>query len=386
MNAPIYLDHNATTPLDAGVLDRMLPWMTEAYWNASSSHEGGRLAARAVDEARQLIAQLVGARPGEIVWTSGATEADNLALKGVLEVAGPDRNRLVTVATEHKAVLDTAEWLAARGVAVTILPVEGDGTLDLRRLEDALATEDVALVSVMAANNETGVISDLAAISDLAHARGALVHTDATQLIGKLPFQVSDTGIDLASMSAHKMYGPKGIGALFVSRRVDVAPMMHGGGHERGMRSGTLNVPAIVGMGEAAAVCMQSSADEATRQSELRLLLVEALVRRISDVHETTTAIERLPNTASVRFVGADAEAVMVNAPEVAVSSGSACTALVPAPSHVLVAMGLDPVAASECLRFSLGRTTRVADVECAVTSIERSVGRVREFERLESR
>lgn len=386
MNAPIYLDHNATTPLDAGVLDRMLPWMTEAYWNASSSHEGGRLAARAVDEARQLVAHLVGARPGEIVWTSGATEADNLALKGVLEVAGSDRNRLVTVATEHKAVLDTAEWLAARGAAVTILPVEGDGTLDLRRLEDALATDDVALVSVMAANNETGVISDLAAISDLAHARGALVHTDATQVIGKLPFQVSDTGIDLASMSAHKMYGPKGVGALFVSRRVVVAPMMHGGGHERGMRSGTLNVPAIVGMGEAAAICRQSSADEATRQSELRLLLVEALVRRISDVHETTTAIERLPNTASVRFVGADAEAVMVNAPEVAVSSGSACTALVPAPSHVLVAMGLDPIAAGECLRFSLGRTTRVADVESAVTSIERSVGRVREFERLESR
>ncbi len=386
MSAPIYLDHNATTPLDAGVLDRMLPWMREAYWNASSSHEGGRLAARAVDEARQLVAHLVGARPGEIVWTSGATEADNLALKGVLEVADPDRNRLVTVATEHKAVLDTAEWLEARGAAVTILPVEGDGTLDLRRLEDALANEDVALVSVMAANNETGVISDLAAISDLAHARGALVHTDATQLIGKLPFQVSDMGIDLASMSAHKMYGPKGIGALFVSRRVEVAPMMHGGGHERGMRSGTLNVPAIVGMGEAAAICMQSSAEEAPRQSELRLLLVEALVRRIPDVHETTTAIERLPNTASIRFVGADAEAVMVNAPEVAVSSGSACTALVPAPSHVLVAMGLDPIAAGECLRFSLGRTTRVTDVESAVTLIERSVGRVRELERLESR
>lgn len=382
MNTPIYLDYNATTPLADGVLDRMLPWMSASFWNASSSHGGGQLAARAVDEARQILAQLIDARPGEVVWTSGATESDNLALKGVIEFADPRRRRLVTIATEHKAVLDTADWLATTGVSVTILPVEPDGTLDLRLLEDALKADDVALVSVMAANNETGVVSDLAAIADVAHAHGALVHTDATQIVGKLPFRVSEARVDLASISAHKMYGPKGVGALFVSRRVEVASTMHGGGHERGMRSGTLNVPGIVGMGEAAAICAATLADEAIRQSSLRSTLVEALAEQIEGVYETTTVSARLPNTASVRFVGADAEALMVNTPEIAVSSGSACTALVPVPSHVLLAMGLDSIEAAECLRFSLGRSTTVRDVEAAVAALSRSVARVRDLAR----
>lgn len=380
MSALIYLDHNATTPLDDHVLERMLPWLTDRFWNAASSHSGGQVAASAVEAARDAMAGLIGARAGEIVWTSGATEADNLALKGVLEMAAHGRRRLVTVATEHKAVLDTAGWLASHGSPVTVLPVGSDGSLDVEQLSDTLAGDDVALVSVMAANNETGVIADLATISAVAHERGALVHTDATQAVGKVAFNVSQLEVDLASMSAHKIYGPKGVGALFVSRRVAVAATMHGGGHERGMRSGTLNVPGIVGMGEAAQICLRTSDDEARRQAGLRSLLVRELQKRLLDVVETTTVPQRLSNTASLRFVGADAEAVMVNAPEVAVSAGSACTALVPSPSHVLLAMGLGPSAASECLRFSLGRSTTEADIEAAVTSVERAVTRVREL------
>jgi len=381
MNVPIYLDHNATTPLDSRVLERMMPWMTEGFWNASSSHAGGRLAAKAVEDARRQVAALLGARASEIVITSGATEANNLALKGVLQLAGIQRNRLVTFATEHKAVLDTAEWLATTGTEVTVLPVNTDGTIDLCHLEEQLAPGNVGLVSVMAANNETGVLADLTAISDLAHHYGALVHTDATQRIGKLSFRVPEARVDLASMSAHKMYGPKGVGALFVSRRVELLPMMHGGGHERGMRSGTLNVPAIVGMGEAAAICMESVEVEADRQCALRTQLTKAITSRIPNAWETTATGNRLPNTANLRFEGADAEAVMANAPDVAISSGSACTSLVPTPSHVLMAMGFDPSAASECLRFSLGRTTTALEIDAAVTSIERSVRRVRELD-----
>lgn len=378
MTELIYLDNNATTPLDPAVLERMLPWMTDRFWNASSAHLGGQGAAQAVDIARHAVGALIGSRPGEIVWTSGATEADNLALKGVLELAPARRRRLVTLATEHKAILDTADWLVGRGNPVTIVPVERDGTPDLARLDEALVRDDVALVSVMAANNETGVMVDLDYVAELAHAHGALLHTDATQLVGKLPFDVARSGVDLASISSHKMYGPKGVGALFVSRRVEVAPQIHGGGHERGARSGTLNVPAIVGFGVAADITSGLDPAEAHRQVGLRDRLLNSLRERLSDVTETTTAPSRLPNTLSVRFHGADAEAVMVNAPGVAVSSGSACTALTPEPSHVLRAMGLDATSASECLRLSLGRTTTELDIDVAVLAIEGAVHRVR--------
>jgi cysteine desulfurase len=381
MSDLIYLDHNATTPMDPEVLDSMLPWLTDRFWNASSSHAGGRQAADAVDEARALVADLVGARPGEVVWTSGATEADNLAIKGALEAAPSGRDRLITFSTEHKAVLDAAEWVASTGRPVTELPVHPDGTIDLAALEDALALNDVALVSVMAANNETGVITDLAGVADRAHAHGAMVHTDATQMIGREAFDIRELDVDLASMSGHKMYGPKGIGALFVSRRVRLQPITHGGGHERGMRSGTLNVPGIVGMGKAAAVAKQLLADEPAREAALRDRLVAELIARVSGIASSTAATQCLCNTASLRFVGADAEAVMVNAPDLAISSGSACTALVPAPSHVLLAMGMDSTAANECLRFSLGRGTRQADIDTAIEQIEVAVDRVRDLE-----
>ena len=374
----VYLDNNATTPLDPAVVERMLPWMTDRFWNASSAHLGGQAAAQAVDVARHAIADLIGSRPGEVVWTSGATEADNLALKGVLELAPAHRRRLVTVATEHKAILDTADWLVARGTPVTVVPVERDGTPDFARLDDALAADDVALVSVMAANNETGVTVNVGYIAELAHAHGALFHTDATQLVGKLPFDASQSGVDLASLSAHKMYGPKGVGALFVSRRIGVAPQIHGGGHERGARSGTLNVPAIVGFGAAADISRELGPAEAQRQVDLRARLLDELRARLSGVTETTTTTSRLPNTLSLRFEGADAEAVMANAPRVAVSSGSACTALRPEPSHVLRAMGLDATSASECLRLSVGRTTTESDIDEAAVALEVAVNRVR--------
>lgn len=372
----IYLDYNATTPVDERVVDAMLPWLTTTFWNAASAHAGGRVAADAVEAARSDLAALIGARRGEIVWTSGATEANNLALLGAVAAAPAARRRLITTAVEHKAVLDVANYLRSSGASVTVLPVDRLGRVGLDDLEEELRRGDTAVVSVMAANNETGVLADLVPIAKLVHEHGGLLHTDATQIVGKLPFDVQAAGVDLASVSAHKLYGPKGVGALFVGRRVRLDPITHGGGHERGLRSGTLNVPGIVGFGRAASLAL--SADHADRLGQLRDRLTRALTNQVSDVEVMGEDAAKLPNTVNLRFVGADAEAVMANAPEVMVSSGSACTALTPEPSHVLLAMGLDRTASTECLRISVGRPTLEREVDDAAEMLAAAVRRVR--------
>lgn len=378
MDKPIYLDYNATTPVASEVLSEMLPWMTDQFWNSASSHRGGRSAAGAVEKARGQVAELVHCSPRELVWTSGATEANNLALRGVAEVAEPGSAVLVAT-TEHKAVLDTAHSLEGLGLSVQEIPVDGDGLVDLAVLKKMLH-EPVALVSVMLANNETGVIQAIRDVAELAHEAGALIHTDATQAVGKIPLDLAELDVDLASMSAHKFYGPKGIGGLYIRRGTEVAAQQHGGGHEGGRRSGTLNVPGIVGMGAAAAVASKSlSEGEETHHAELLEHLVARFTADVPDTVIVASGARRLPNTVNIRFVGADAEAVMVNAPLVFVSSGSACTSNVPEPSHVLQSMGMSQAEAYECLRFSLGRGIDREAIDLAVDEVARAVGRVRE-------
>lgn len=381
MGELIYLDYNATTPVDPLVLDEMLPWFSERFWNAASGHPPGRVAAEAVEIARERFANCVGARPREVVFTSGATEADNLALKGSVEAAPAGRTRVLVAATEHKAVLDTAEWLNEQGRPVTVIPVGVDGVVDVGALGDVI-DHRVAVVSVMLANNETGVVAPVQRLAELAHEHGALFHTDATQALGRIPIDLVDLGVDLASFSGHKVYGPKGIGALFVAPGTPLLPMVHGGGHERGMRSGSMNVPGAVGLGAAAQLAVKMLPAEAEREEALVERLVGCLRSRLAGVEWVAQASQRLPNTANVRFVGADAEAVIANAPDVAVSSGSACTSMVPTPSHVLVAMGLDHDAAAECLRFSVGRPTSIHDVDEAARRIAEAVERVRALNR----
>lgn len=379
-NTLTYLDYNATTPVDSSVVAAMLPWFSAQPWNAASAHHGGRVAAQAVEAARSQVASLVSARKGEIYWTSGATEANNLGIKGVLEVSTPAKRRVVTFASEHKAVLDTVGWLGNTGIPATVLPVERDGSVPMEALEQTLSVGDVALVSLMAANNETGVLSDLAFVAELVHRFRALLHTDATQMVGRLPFDVRALGVDLASMSAHKLYGPKGVGALFVSNDLAIAPQIHGGGHERGLRSGTLNVPGIVGFGVAAELAAGRMDAEAARQAALIERFKARLIGLIDDVELTAEGSRFLPNTLSIRFKGADAEAVMANAASVYVSSGSACTALTPEPSHVLRAMGMTDEEALECLRISVGCPTTEQDVETGAELIAGAVKRVRSF------
>ncbi len=373
----IYLDFNATTPVDEQVLEAMLPFLRGEFGNASSDHAAGGRAAIAVDAARNQLAGLLGCSAGEVVFTSGATEANNLALKGLFDACPGDRRRVLVSATEHKAVLGAAESIASKGAEIEILPVDKYGTIELSALAELLGP-DVLVVSVMAANNETGTLNPISRIVSMATECGAFVHTDATQWIGRLPVDVRDWGVDLLSLSAHKFYGPKGVGALYVRRRTPLAPLIHGGEQERGMRSGTLNVPGIVGLGEATALAAEMVSADAERLAVLRDRLHGQLARRLDGVVLNGHPTERLPNTVNLRFEGADADAVMVNMPEVAVSSGSACTSAVPAPSHVLVAMGLDHDAADESLRFSLGRPTTEEEIEVAVDKVVRAVEAVR--------
>lgn len=360
------------------IVEAQARYLSKDAWNASSAHIGGRAASDEVQRSRSALAELLQVRQSELVFTSGATESNNLALKGVAEAAGGGRSRYVAPETEHSAVLDPLKWIAGRGGSLALMPVAASGALDLAHLEAILERGDVALVSVMAANNETGILADLAVIAELAHRHGALMHTDATQIVGKLPFSVEETGVDLASVSAHKMYGPKGVGALYVRKGVELAPQMHGGGHERGLRSGTLNVPGIVGFGAAAELALEGLDDEAARQRALCDRFMEVVTGLIDGVEPTTTNPNRLPNTLSLRFAGADAEAVMANAPTVAVSAGSACSSRIPEPSHVLRAMGLSDEAARECLRISVGRPTTVHDVEEGARLLAAAVKRVR--------
>ncbi|MEO8682943.1 MAG: cysteine desulfurase family protein [Vicinamibacterales bacterium] len=383
----IYLDHHATTPVDPRVVEAMLPFFTERFGNAGSKHHRfGWDASDAVERARKQVAALIGAGPKDVIFTSGATEADNLAIMGVAEairakrdvsagaLAKPDH--IVTVATEHKAVLDPCRRLEQNGWRVTVLPVNRAGLVDLSEVIAAV-TERTVLVSVMAANNEIGVLQPIGEIARIAHARGALMHTDAVQAVGKVPFDVEALDVDLVSMTAHKLCGPKGVGALYVRRRrAEVAPLMEGGGQERGLRPGTLNVPGIVGFGKAAEIARAAMPGEAKTTSGLRDRLLEGLRSRVDGMTVNGTLDARLPGNLNVSFEGIDGEALLVSLDDIAVSSGAACTAA--EPSHVLVALGLAKDRALASLRFGLGRTTTKDEVDYAAVKVAAVVSRLR--------
>jgi len=378
MKPSIFLDYNSTTPVDPRVLDAMIPWFSERPGNAASAHFAGRQASFAVDKARSSVAQMLGVRESEIIWTSGATESNNTILRG-FEHPDASRRRILVGATEHKAILDTADYLASTGWVVDLVPVDSNGEVNAERYR-ALLADDVALVSLMCANNETGVVHGIEALVAEAHGVGALFHSDCAQAPGRIPLDLSQLGIDFASFSAHKMYGPKGVGCMYVSRNMELNPLMHGGGHERGMRSGTTNVPGVVGFGLAAELISEHGEKEAPALGALRDALTEQLQNRIEDVQVVGEHTDRLPNTLCIRFIGADAEAVIANAPDLAISSGSACSALVPAASHVLRAMGIPESDAFEYLRFSVGRMTTEDEISRALDSTIGAVKRIREL------
>lgn len=374
----IYLDHHATTPVDARVLEAMLPFFTEKFGNAASKqHRFGWEASDAVERARKQVASLIGAGTKEIVFTSGATEANNLAIKGVARATEGKRDHVVTVVTEHKAVLDPIATLGKRGWRVTVVPVRRDGLVDVDEVASAI-TERTALVSVMAANNEIGVLQPLRAIADAAHAHGAWLHTDAVQAAGKVPFDVDAMDVDFASFSAHKVYGPKGVGALYVRRkRVAIEAEIDGGGHERGMRSGTLNVPGIVGFGRAVDIARDEMPAEAERARTLRDRLLDALRSTVDGVTVNGDLGRRLPGNLNVSFDGVDGEALLVGLDDIAVSSGAACTQA--EPSHVLMALGRSKEQALASLRFGIGRTTTADEIDYAADRVSGVVKRLRE-------
>ncbi len=377
----IYLDHNATTPVDDRVVEAMLPVFTRHFANPASGHLAGREAAQLVERAREEVAALAGTRRRNIVFTSGATEAANLAIRGCFAAAGPERRRILVGATEHRAVLAAAEAAATEHSGkVCVVRVRRDGTIDLDHLR-ALLGEDVALVAVMAANNETGVINDVVPIARLAHGCGALFCCDVTQAAGRIPVALDEWRVDLAVWSAHKLYGPKGVGALAAAGalRARLAPLIAGGGQERGLRAGTANTAGIVGFGRASKLAATELETDARRQRELVRLLHALLAERV-DLRVNGQDTPRLPNTLNVRFPAAPAEAVQARVPEVMVSSGSACSAGYTEPSYVLLAMGLGRREALESLRFSLGRATTEEQVHVAADLIASAVERVREL------
>lgn len=371
---PVYLDCHATTPVDPRVLEAMLPYFTEVFGNpASSMHQFGWRAQEAVERARREVASLIGAAAREIVFTSGATESNNLAMAGVAESVEAGRRHVVVSAIEHKSVLEGAARLGARGWRVTELPVATDGLIDLEALREAV-TSGTALVSVMAANNEIGVIQPLAEIGAIAHEAGALFHVDAAQAVGKIPIDVGAMHIDLLALTGHKMYGPKGCGALYVRKHTPLAPLIHGGGQERGMRSGTLNVPGIVGLGRACAICQDEMPTESARMSRLRDHLLEGLRARLSGIVVNGSLISRLPNNLHVTFDGVDGSSLLMGIGDIAVSSGSACGSASEAPSHVLRAI-LGEAVPSASIRFGLGRFTTDADIDYAIERFATVVG-----------
>jgi len=392
---PVYLDNHATTRVDPRVVEVMLPYFTTAYGNAAStSHAFGWEARDAVDAARESIATAIGASSREIVFTSGATESNNLAIRGAAERQRRKGNHLVTVTTEHRSVLDPIERLGRRGFEVTLLPVEqapsrNAGVLDPDDVGRALR-DDTLLVSVMLANNEIGVIQSIAEIAAICRSRGVLMHCDATQAVGKLPVNITELGIDLMSFTAHKIYGPKGIGALYVRRSPPVVrldPQIAGGGHEGGLRSGTLNVPAIVGFAKALSLCFEDLPQETQRLANLRDQLYAGLSQSIEDVTLNGPALDvpglRLTNNLNVSFAHVDGEALLMNIRKLAVSSGSACTSANPEPSHVLRALGLSQDATRSSLRFGLGRFTTPDEIEFAVQSVAEVVTRLRQMSSL---
>ena len=379
---PVYMDGHATTPVDPRVLEAMLPYFTERFGNPSSrTHAFGWEAEAAVTRARKQVAALIGARGRDIVFTSGATESNNLALRGVVEQQRHRGNHVVTVVTEHEAVLDPCRRLARDGFDVTYLPVRADGVIDLETLHAAV-TDRTILVSVMAANNEIGVLQPLADVTRIAKRVGALVHTDAAQAAGKIPFLVDETGVDLASLSSHKLYGPKGVGALYVRRRprVELRPLIDGGGQEEGRRPGTLDVPGIVGFGKAAEICRLEMRDEAARLAGLRDRLWRELRARIDDVEVNGSMTERLPHNLNVSVAGVDGESLMLGLDDVAVSAGSACASASLEPSHVLRALGTSEQLARASLRFGLGRFNSVEEVDHVVERVAQVVRRLREM------
>ena len=383
MKTPIYLDYSATTPCDPRVVERMLPFFTDSFGNAASrSHSYGWTAEAAVEQAREQLANLIAAHPKEIIWTSGSTEANNLAIKGVAQMYAKKGKHLITAITEHKAVLDPMKHLESKGYQVTWLPVDGKGHIDLQQLQEAI-TEQTILLSLMAANNEIGTLHPIAQIGAMCKKNGVLFHTDATQAAGKIDLAVARDHVDLMSLSAHKFYGPKGIGCLYVRRknpRVRLTAQVDGGGHERGMRSGTLNVTGAVGMGAAAELCRQEMATEIPRLKALRDRLEQRLLHDLPDAVVNGDPAARLPHLANISFPYVEGESLLMGVKDLAVSSGSACTSASLEPSYVLKGLGLGDELAHSSLRFSLGRFTTEQEVDFATDRVVEEVRRLREM------
>ena len=383
LELPIYLDNNATTPMDPRVLEAMLPYFVEKFGNAASrSHSFGWVAEEAVDYAREQVARLINADPKEIIFTSGATEADNLAIKGVFEMYASKGNHIITLTTEHKAVLDTCKHIEKQGGQVTYLEVQPDGLVDLAALEAAI-TDKTILIAIMYGNNEVGVVQPMREISAIARKHGVLFFTDGTQAVGKIPVDVLADGIDLMAFSGHKMYGPKGVGALYVRRknpRVKVTAQMDGGGHERGMRSGTLNVPGIVGLGKACELCMNEMEAEGKRLAAMRDRLENALLQ-IEEAYVNGHREHRLPHTSNISFKYVEGEGLIMGFNKnIALSSGSACTSASLEPSYVLKALGLGDDLAHSSLRFGLGRFTTEEQIDFTIKAITDTVLKLREM------
>ncbi|SEK65108.1 cysteine desulfurase family protein [Parapedobacter koreensis] len=380
MDRLIYFDNNATTPLDPQVLEAMMPYFTTQYANASSvTHRAGRQVAATVEKAREQVAALIGATPKEITFTSGATEAINMVLKGVFEHYAIKGRHFITCRTEHKAVLDTFAYLERKGAEVTYLAVAPDGSLDLAELEAAIR-KDTVLIALMYANNETGVIHPVQQIADIANRHDVLFFCDATQAVGKVPIAVGDMQLDMLCLSAHKLYGPKGVGALYIrrrSKRIQTGALLHGGGQENKLRAGTLNVPGIVGLGQAAVIAQQQLAPESLRLAQLRDSLEAGLLALPATFANGQTA-PRLPHVSNITFRHLKADQIMVAVPDIALASGSACVSGTRDPSHVLKAMGLSDTDAHSALRFSLGRFNTEEDIRTGITQITSAVQRLR--------
>ncbi len=379
---PIYMDNHATTPMDPRVLEEMLPYFREKFGNAASrNHSFGWVAEEGVETARERVAKLIGAATKEIIFTSGGTESDNLAIKGVAEMYKEKGNHIITAVTEHKAVLDSCKRLEKNGYRVTYLPVQKDGLIDLEDLKHAMDDKTI-LVTIMAANNEIGVIQAIAEIGKLCHERGVIFHTDAAQAVGKMPIDVIKQNIDLASISAHKVYGPKGTGALYVRHknpRVKISAIIDGGGHERGMRSGTLNVPGIVGLGKACAIATEEMPHESCRLAGLRNRLKDRIMSRLDECYINGSMEHRLPGNLNVSFAHVEGESLLMGINDVAVSSGSACTSAMVEPSYVLKALGTGDDLAHSSIRFGIGRFNTDAEVDYVADRVVETVQRLRE-------
>src|ERR1700731_1463199 len=380
---PIYMDNHATTPMDPRVLEAMLPYFMEKFGNAASrNHPFGWTAEEAVEQAREQIAKLIGATAKETIFTSGAPESDNLAIKGVAEMYREKGNHIITAVTEHKAVLDTCKRLEKYGYRVTYLPVQKDGLIDLEELKQAMDDKTI-LVTIMFANNEIGVLQPVAEIGKLCRERGIVFHSDATQAVGKVPVDVNKQNIDVMSISAHKMYGPKGVGALYVRRknpRVQISAIIDGGGHERGMRSGTLNVPGIVGLGKACAIASEEMAQEACKLAGLRNRLRDRIMGRLDEGYLNGSDEHRLPGNLNISFAYVEGESLLMGINDIAVSSGSACTSATLEPSYVLKALGTGDDLAHSSIRFGIGRFNTEAEVDYVADRVIETVERLREL------